>query len=279
MTATILGSMTAGIAAATLLAAADAPAAEQVLPVSGPPAAVFAAPASLREVSGLALAADGRLFAHNDEAAIAYEFDLDKGRVVRALVFGTRPIFGDFEGVAISGGRIHLVASDGRILSRPLDGGRGARAVDVVDTGLGRKCEIEGIAPAADPGGFFLLCKRVLKKSERDRLRIYEWAPGRPLRTAADVAFRDIAPGTEDLRPSDLARDPETGRFLVLASGAAALIELSAAGEPLGFSRLDKKRHHQPEAIAVLPDGRLVIGDEGDGGPGRLTIYRYRARP
>jgi uncharacterized protein YjiK len=266
-----------GRAGAVLLLAAGAASAGASAAAGGGPGqapAVFELPARLAEISGLALSPDGRLYGHNDEIAAAYEIDPATGRIVRTLSFGTGPVLGDFEGVAISGGRIHLATSGGRIVSRPLEDANGARDVAVADAGLGRVCEIEGIAPAAGPGGFLLLCKRMSKKSDAGRLRIYEWSPADGLRVAVDLDAGEAAPGVRSLRPSDLARDPRTGGLIVLDSRARVLIDLSSSGRPLGVRRLNRKAHPQPEALAALPDGRLVIGDEGAGAKGRLTVYR-----
>lgn len=263
------------------LAAAAAPAAENAAAAGlGAPTDSFALPAALAEISGLAPAASGRVLAHGDERAVAFEIDLASGRIVRTLPFGPGTLSGDFEGIAVAGGRLSLVTSAGRILQRPLAAGSGPapRAV-AVDTGAGRRCEIEGLAPAARPGSFLLLCKRMALKAEDGRLRIYEWSPGEALKVAVDLAAAEAAPGAKELRPSDLFRDPATGRLLVLESRNRVVIVLDSGGRPLGVLHLDRQRHPQPEALALLEDGRLVIGDEAAGGKGRIAVYRPRLPP
>lgn len=264
--------------AAALCKAAAAPPGEAHSRL-GPAQSAFELPAALREISGLAPAGQGRVFAHNDEFAAAYEVDLLTGKLVRTLRFGLRPIVGDFEGIAVSNGRIYLVSSDGRIVSRALEGSNADRNVEVVDTGLGKICEIEGLAPADKKGGFFLLCKRTLRKKDDNALRIFFWSPRKGLRLAIETPFERIDASASELRPSDLSRDAATGRFYVLESHAAALIELSPAGEPLAYFKLKAKDHPQPEGLALLAGGRIAIGDEGGQGKGRLSLYQRPPEP
>ena len=63
-------------------------------------------PRRLREVSGLAMTADGRLLAHHDEAAVVFEIDDASGRVVKQFQLADldAPVAGDFEGIAAAAG-------------------------------------------------------------------------------------------------------------------------------------------------------------------------------
>src|SRR5262245_54963359 len=54
-------------------------------------------PQRLREISGLAVTPDGRLFAHGDERAALYEIDPERGRILKSFSLNVR---GDFEGLA-----------------------------------------------------------------------------------------------------------------------------------------------------------------------------------
>jgi uncharacterized protein YacL len=42
---------------------------------------------------------------------------------------------------------------------------------------------------------------------------------------------------------------------------------------------LHRKTHPQTEGITFLPDGTLVLADEGQGKKGRLTRYQVRSTP
>ena len=118
----------------------------------------WALPDSLREISGLALTGDDRLLAVNDEEAIVYEIDYDDGRLVKAFALGEPTLRGDFEGIAVLGGRVWLMTSDG-VLYVADEGGDGERvAYQRYVTKLGDKCELEGLAEIQVRGTLALLC-------------------------------------------------------------------------------------------------------------------------
>jgi hypothetical protein len=98
-------------------------------------------PERLREISGLAAGPDGRLFGHDDEAAIVYEIDVERGALVKAFALGEPVETGDFEGLALTpAGDFWLTTSRGR-LYRFREGADGAHvAYQRFDTGLSQVC-------------------------------------------------------------------------------------------------------------------------------------------
>src|SRR5882762_6336402 len=53
-------------------------------------------PKRLNEISGLALSADARLFAHDDERGVIYQIDWRHGRLTKAFSLGDPPPRADF---------------------------------------------------------------------------------------------------------------------------------------------------------------------------------------
>ncbi|MGE0352695.1 MAG: hypothetical protein AB7Q69_05580, partial [Gemmatimonadales bacterium] len=80
-----------------------------------PPVARYRLPRALTEISGLAMNAEGRLFAHDDERGIIFEVDYRSGRILRSFSLGRRGLRGDYEGIAVVGQSIWLVTSDGTL--------------------------------------------------------------------------------------------------------------------------------------------------------------------
>src|SRR5687768_14749269 len=72
-------------------------------------------PGALREISGLAVTPDGRVFAHGDERAIVSEVDYRRGAIVKSFALGSPILAGDFEGLAIADKRFFLITSTGRL--------------------------------------------------------------------------------------------------------------------------------------------------------------------
>jgi len=233
----------------------------------------------LQEVSGLATSPDGRLFAHHDERATVYEIDPESGKILKAFSVGFMSIPGDFEGLAIAGERFFLIRSDG-LLVEFREGEDGTSVGHRVhNTGLGSRCELEGLAFDPEEEALLLPCK-----TPRDRvLEGYIVVFVVPLATLEPAVLPRIFLPLEELEAMDLKEEfhpsaievhPVTGTLILVAAQEEALLEFSPQGRLLAAKELKKKDHPQPEGIAFLPDGTLVLADEGQGGPGRLTRYQ-----
>lgn len=236
----------------------------------------------LAEISGLEVAGPRTVFAHNDEVAIIHELDLESGKVVRAFAFGRPNAKGDFEGVARMGDYIYLVTSDGLIHEGAIADHAMRTDYNVYDTRLGDVCEIEGIAPDDDANGFFLLCKRTRDDFERKRLVIYHWRFSDRLADIEpflDVPLDTITPAPESghFKGADL-KITASGGFLILDANEGALIEMTRDGALVKRTVLPGN-HPQAEGLAVMPDGAVIIGDEGGKKKGRLTVYAAKRQP
>lgn len=223
-------------------------------------------PPELREVSGLAATPEGRLFAHDDERAVVVEVDLRDGRALAHLPLGRPALRGDFEGLAWSGGRFYLMRSDGTVLDVAQAGGEPATQL----TGLGRRCELEGLAAGPGPGQLLLACKEPRGKKRDGDLLVLGWPSGGE---AVVARARELhRAGIRTLHPSGLERDLVSGHLLVVAARERRIVELAPDGAVLATRALPAW-HVQAEGIALLPDGTLALADEGVAGPGHLTLY------
>jgi uncharacterized protein YjiK len=262
--------------------------------LSGPPAWRVTLPAELREVSGLAVTADGRLFAHGDEEAVIYQLEPRTGKTVKR--FGLEPgagvpdlgkkskdgrVAGDFEDIAIVGDRFFLVTSNAVLLEFS-EGATGARVPFTAHTtGLGDTCEVEGLAHDTASGALLMLCKEMRQKAARDRVEIHAWSLAeRRLhpepRLTVPYSELSRATGVRAFNGSALAFTPG-GRSLALIAGPQrAFAEITLEGRAVGGGRLDRAGLPQPEGIAFLPDGTLLISSEG--GRGEATMNGYAAR-
>jgi uncharacterized protein YjiK len=266
--------------AAALLAACGAPSAVDARDASdtlfrSTPAQQWPLPDQLREISGMATAPDGRLFAHDDERAVIYEVDAARGTIVKSFSLGDTPLTADFEGLAITpDGAFWMTTSRGR-LYRFAEGANGAHvAFQAFDSGLGDVCEVEGLAYLPSEESLILACKENQARRMRDRVSLYRWPMSGAAQPWRDVAESEIAgpAGVEHFRPSAIEVDAASGRVLLLSARDGALAELSADGAVLAARALGRG-HAQPEGLAVLPDGSLVISDEAAGGPPQLSRY------
>lgn len=263
---------------------ADEPPAARCL-AAGRASARWALPTRFREVSGLAASPDGTLFLHDDEQGVIGVFDPAAGKVTAAYQLGPLLARGDFEGIAVGGGRVFVTTSDGILYDTPLPKpglASGTQPVSRNDTGIGSHCEIEGLA--FDPRANLLLfaCKTPRKRKLEGQLTIYRWsvAAGRlaePKRIEIPLAQLG-ARFNESFRSSSIEVDPRTGDLVLISSADHGYVVLDPAGRVTASGPLPG-RHRQPEGLAILPDGRMFISDEGGRGPGTITLYACAKAP
>jgi uncharacterized protein YjiK len=238
-------------------------------------------PGRLREISGLASTSDGRLFAHDDERANVYQVDPETGEITKGFSVGLMGTRGDFEGIAIAGERFFLITSAGQLFEFREGEAGSTVGFRVHNLNLGGACEWEGLA--VDPGRQTLLlpCKTPRRQRLKDHLVVVSVGLES---MALDSSPRVLIPleeldsrGLDDkFHPSSIEVHPVTGSLLLVAAREEALVELSSSGEILATRELKRKDHPQPEGLTFLPDGTLILADEGQGKRGTITRYRPR---
>ena len=243
------------------------------------PLARWLLPPHLLEVSGLAVTANGNLLAHNDENPVISVIDPRRGAVLKQFTFGKRGLRGDFEGIAVSGNEIFLLASNGTIY-RFREGNDGDNVPHTtIDTKLGKECEFEGIT--VDAAGLILLaCKNVAKQGPKDQLVIYRWDTRAATASLLGIPYAN-AIGSNDwknLHPSDITIDPITNNYVVIAGQERALIIITPEGQVLRSGPLPE-RSRQAEGVAIAGDGILYVSDEGSTKPATITLYRWPLPP
>ena len=238
----------------------------------------FRLPGRLREISGLATTADGRIFAHNDERAVIYEIDLAGERLVKAFGLGDPVARNDFEGIAIVDDRFYLVSSEGRLFES-FEGEDDERVLfNTYGTGVGRHCEVEGLAFEPIDETFLLLCKTPRDDALAEYVAIYRWSlRERGMATDSLIripreAFTAALPG-RSFHPSGIEREPRTGNYFIVAAREEAIAVVTPSGEVVSVASLPDGIHRQPEGITFTTDRKLVIADEGGSRRARLTMY------
>lgn len=232
----------------------------------------WALPDDLREVSGLALDPDGRLFAHGDELAEVFEIDYRSGRLVKRFALGDPPLQGDFEGIVWAHGLLYLVTSDGTIVTAR-EGEDGAHVdFDRHVTDLGRRCEIEGLHHDEGPDVLLMPCKNPRHEALEGKVALVAWSL-QSRRPAPDHDIQVPEPDGVRLHLSGVTRSSANGHLVLVAARETALIELTPEGGVRVYEA-DQARHPQMEGIAMSKNGDLIVTDEGAGRQGRLSVYR-----
>ncbi len=233
----------------------------------------YVLPSELVEVSGLAATGPSSVLAVADEQAVLFEIDVSTGTVVRRVPLGNPPIRGDFEGIALVGDTVHVVTSGGELYSAswPASNDKVARR----DTGVRKRCEVEGLAAAAN-GELLLLCKTV-KGELKNGLVVFAYDPqsSEPARDRITISSEELASrvGTDRFNPSGIEL-LAGGGYLVVAARQKMFVVLSEQGEVrYGGALPHPQIHRQTEGVTLLPDGRMVLADEGGKGDGVLSVY------
>lgn len=246
-------------------------------------------PGRLREISGLTRLSGGLLGAHDDERARIQKVDPGSGQRVEEFRLGKNGIRGDFEGIAALGGTVFLTDSDGVVLAFP-EGEADGQVVPYrrTETGVGERCEVEGLAALPGPDRLLLACKARRDPELRGGITVFsvELEPergGDQVTTGPPGLLLDLDPATlveaglpRRLSISGIEVHRDTGHLVMVAAREGRIVEVDLDGKIQAWARLRSGPHRQPEAITFTEAGELAIGDEGGGGAGRLTIYSRR---
>ena len=256
----------------------DAGAATFAVYLAQDPAQQFFLPQGLSEVSGLAVASADTVYAHDDEYGIVYEIDLRHEKVVKAFALGKPTVKGDFEDIAVRAGYVYLLTSDGRIFEAPKGEHRKRVHYNVYDTGVADRCETEGLANGPTDDEFLILCKKPHQAALKERLVIYAWNLRDHLHTVTawlDVPLDGLVEELDqaNFHPSAFIWRREQGTLLIVSAKNHMAIEIDQQGHLIARTKLRKELHPQPEGLALMPDGRLIVSDEGQRGRGKISVY------
>ncbi|MCY3870891.1 MAG: hypothetical protein OXG87_15185 [Gemmatimonadetes bacterium] len=236
-------------------------------------------PTYLEEISGLAMTRDDRLLAHNDERGVIFEIDYQKGSIVKSFQLSDmkNPVASDFEGIATIDDQIYLVTSSGR-LYECREGTGESVLFNVYTTGVGRDCEIEGLAYDESKRALLLMCKDARSADMEGKLAVYHWSiDEKQLKKDAHtvipvVEFSQHIKGKK-FQPSGIERHPMSGNYFIVAARQGAIAEITPGGQIVAVREFPAQWHRQVEGITFAADGTLIVSDEGAGKRARLTLY------
>lgn len=227
-------------------------------------------PKGLGEVSGVAVVDADRIFIHQDESAIVYEFRFSTLEVTTRFQLGDPVLELDVEGIALIESDVFLMLSSGHIYK--ITDGISRRGViedfEIYDTGMEKLCEVESLDEDIRRGSLVFACKRLYEENS-PYISVYRYTPGDDKSVKLfDLPFESLG---GKFHPSAIAT--QFGGYILLAAKERLVQQVSMQGEVMSSVRLKKKHHPQAEGLGFLPDGRLVIADEGRHRKGRISVY------
>lgn len=243
------------------------------------PLAYWQMPEPLQEISGQTLTRDGRMLVHGDEIGQIWEVDYRRGILVKSFTLGKDVLRDDFESIAVAGDDIYMLTSRGMLYQlREADNGKRVPYTKT-DTGLEKECEFE--AMTFDPAitSLIFVCKENLRKSQKDNLTLFRWN----LTGAVNTRLSRISIPLDSvvgmnkwkkLHPTDIAIDPLTGNYVIVASIEQAILSITPDGAVV-FARPLPPGHQQAEGLAITRDSLLILSDEAAKIPASISLYRW----
>ena len=248
----------------------------------------------LKEISGLSVLDEEHLVAIQDEKGKIYSIRMADGKITEDKRFAKD---GDFEGIEIVGDKIYVLQSDGDIFE-VTDWPTKDTDSKKYETALSTKQDTEGLAYDAANNRLLIACKENPGAGLKNSRAIYAFdlakreleekpvmvidlkaledaVPDNPL----NKAIRKLAAPLRDLsgfKPAAIAIHPITNQIFVISSVRKLLLAYNPSGTLENMWVLSEDDFRQPEGLAFLPNGDLIISNEGGNGKGNLMRFNYK---
>jgi uncharacterized protein YjiK len=248
-------------------------------------------PGILHEISGITEIDNSAIACIQDENGILVVYDLSKNSIREYFTFHGN---GDYEGIARAGNKIFVLRSDGILYEIPDYKSAGFTSISYKteipakdNEGLcyykknnmlliGPKSNIEGkkINKRAIYG-FSLETKRLLNEPvvKFDLEAIKEYATENKLDLPVTYKKKEKSEPKIELRTSAIGIHPVTNKLFLISGVEQIFFVFNLDGNLEYMEKLDPKLFNQPEGIAFLNNGDMLISNEG--GPGSATLLRF----
>ncbi len=243
------------------------------------PDTVYEMPDLLREISGIALDAEGRVLCVQDELGAVFTYDLREGRITDVLRFTD---IGDFEDITVQGDTITVLRSDGHLVR--LD--RRRRTLINAQMPALASLNQEGLYLDPATGDHLIVSKdapvtgsadeRQVQRIGRDgRVKVQRTLSNAAVSQALARDLPTLAASGVLFQPSAAEIHPVTKALYVLSASDRLLVVLQ--GETITVHPLPAEIFYKPEGLAFLPNGDMLISSEGDKkGIAKGSIMRFR---
>ena len=262
------------------------------------PAEVISLPESLREISDIVALSESELACVQDERGIVFVYDLKAKRISEEVHFGSH---GDYEGLAIAAPEAYVLRSDGVLFQL---------------SSLNRHPSVRKIELHLPFSESESLCldehHHRLLIAPKSRDQIDKAKDSRPIyafdlqsqtligEPVTNIRLRDIRryakhhdlplprrpkKNGESMRnalhflPAAMAVNPSSGELFVVSAVDRVVISCTASGKITGYAVLDASTFRQPEGIAFLPSGDMLLANEGAGKVATLVVVRRKREP
>jgi hypothetical protein len=248
-------------------------------------------PGILHEISGITEIDNSTIACIQDENGILFVYDLSKNSISEYFTFHGN---GDYEGIARAGNKIFVLRSDGILYEIPdyksaefasISYKTEIPAKDNEGLCYYKKNNILLIGPKSNIEGkninkrviygFSLETKRLLVNPviKFDLEAIKEYATENKLDLPVTNKKKEKSEPKIELRTSAIGIHPVTNKLFLISGVEQILFVFDLDGSLEYMEKLNPELFNQPEGIAFLNNGDMLISNEG--GPGNATLLRF----
>jgi len=220
------------------------------------------------EISGICPIKDNNSLAFvQDEATRVYQFNLSTKEITKYVKHGS----GDSEDIVVLGNTAYILHAGKRpAIYRITDYNSGSAQCERYDLDLNKDYDPEGLCHDPKENRLLIACKGSPTKGDKVR-KIFSFDIESGNRSHSPVFIidsRDFLDETEDtFNPSGIAIHPKSNDiYLVGTKEIKMIVCYGLNGIFKGGWKLDKKLFNQPEGIAFMKSGELIISSEGKQG-------------
>lgn len=252
-------------------------------------------PDELREVSGLTVIDSKTLACVQDEAGIAFIYDLANQEIKRKIHFADP---GDYEGIAPVGKDLYVLRSDG-VLFLIRDFAKDNPEIDSIKTGIPNK-DNEGLCFDKENKRLLIGSKSKIGKGPvyKNLRTIYAFDYRRkqlvktPLYTYDITTIKEFAETNQIQLPTKESRKnpeekevalkfqlsaiyihPKSHLLYVLSASDYYLFVFNQEGQIQHLEVLDPQKFNKAEGIAIMQNGNLYISNEGQEGNPTILLF------
>ena len=263
------------------------------------PDTVFQLPDRLKEISGISYFKKNKIACVQDEEAILYIFDTQRGEVISEFEFGKD---GDYEDIAIVKNNAYILRSDGTLF-KIKNFETNPKKAKKINTALRQKNNTEGLCYDTYTNALLIACKNspsIEKEKPFNGFKaIYRFdlkiktlieEPAYLLDFSKIDSAKDTGSVAEFFTntavklklsdgsrfyPSAIAIHPfDTEKIYLISSIGKLLLVMDRQGTITDVIKLDSRIFNQPEGICFSENGDLFISNEAENGGGNILKFK-----
>jgi len=265
------------------------------------PDAVYHLPLYLEEISGISCYKKNKIACVQDEQAIIYIIDTEKGKVTSKLDFGKDD---DYEDITIVGDNAYVLRSDGAIFKVKNFKKKGEIKTIKIETSLNKLNNTEGLVFDKSTNSLLIACKGSPSINEKEHyegfkaIYRFDFNNNRLVKKPAylvDLSKTDSIKDTgtiekyfietaiklkltgdgSSFHPSAIAIHPiDESKIYIISGVEKLLIIMNKNGLIIDILKLDKRIFNQPEGICFSENGDLFISNEGENRGGNILKFK-----